>query len=174
MSDRIKINPCKEFQSTYGDEDYNVQDMLLRQANFPSSHFHGADEMLTFWSDRSHEEWARGNKAQGNSKSEKKFLAFCKGVSGLEDITGGRLVRFTHCQSGYPVYRLDVYIKKTKQDVHLSDSGPVLHHHPMFDRREWLSMPATVLEARAKEKGIDLRRAVFTCLGYDYDGGRPW
>jgi hypothetical protein len=87
--------------------------MLIRQYNFPEYIYQG-DEIHDMYSDRAYYEWREACDKFGNFEncSQNNFLEFCKIVVGYkgDNAKGCRVVRFTDVPSGYPCFRVDLYI----------------------------------------------------------------
>ena len=111
----------------YGDEKYSLQNMLLKSVNAPrrlpadcSAH--------SVWSDRAYSEWKKAGEgvksrefgdAWWHGVTEADFLAFLRRIAvelGMnQEVTGGRMVRYTNHSSGYPTLRLDIIYRKPEE-----------------------------------------------------------
>lgn len=104
----------------WGDEKYNLQNMLLCEVNMPTSHYEG-EQIFDIWDDRISTIWYEmrdkflDSKGSGCSMyalaSEKSILEFASAVfSKVEGrpikLTGCAIVRFTNEMSGYATLRL--------------------------------------------------------------------
>lgn len=109
--------------------DQQSDNVLLRQVNFPFK-FNKNDTIGSEWSDRQYHNWVKAvgkyNKTESFigmifRLSEEEFLDFCSIILGVKGISGARLVKFVHGQSGFCVWRVDYYISKKPVKGH-SDS----------------------------------------------------
>lgn len=108
----------------WGDEKYSLQNMLVRQVNFPLYYYEG-DTCWEVWTDRVPDEDHKKAKEFIDSCSDKPmfgydlmsavkpedFLKFCALMAGKGNEptpTGARVVRYTSAR-GYPVHRYDLY-----------------------------------------------------------------
>lgn len=121
------FNPVDPYDShrLYGDERYNLQNMLLKQVSVPAE-LEDGDRSWEIYSDyvpiQWNEAWKLLNvKSYGDSmlesSSDESFLAFAsKLVSLIEGyeitVTGAVAVRFTNVMSGFPTIRLTAVIAK--------------------------------------------------------------
>jgi len=126
MPNRIEVNKADPFDINrlWGDEKYNLQNMLMRQVNFPA-YCYERDIMWSVYHDRAYDTFyaacekylkPMGGGLEGgsslNALSSEKFLEFCREAIGCDKpITGARFIRYTNVSSGYPCYRIDVYAK---------------------------------------------------------------
>ena len=140
------------YRMTFGDADYSVQNMLVRQADFPAEYFDG-DVVDSEWNDRARINFEMAHKqhfpegTEGTSRNwvetmrhmpQETFLAWCKvavyGDTGniRAQLTGARLVRFTNASSGYPAYRVDVFTKgkdTPRTELYNRMGGPLVIHY---------------------------------------------
>ena len=135
---KIEAEPADEFDSgrLWGNEKYNLCNMLVRQEAFPRYIYEGeatgtGDAHYEIWSDRVHEAWsqaveaadpeesARGGGAEDFFRrlSRESFFRFLgkliEATRGepRHPVTGGRIVRYTNVSSGYPCYRVGIFCK---------------------------------------------------------------
>jgi hypothetical protein len=132
---KIQVEKALPYESTWGDADYDVQNMLYRQTHFPAF-FHKGDHYNRVWSDALPSGvWSAAvaplvskynlsfiGLLQGCSPDE--FLTFMKALSGTIpadwNVVGARLVRYTNKQTLYPVYAIDIFAKgKETPDIPL-------------------------------------------------------
>lgn len=116
MAKLITLDLVDPPHQTFGFDDYNVQNMLERQFNFPAQFYHGQDEYHREWDDRRYTEWRAAVEKFGKWREldDEKFLQFCCMVNGVDPkkkATGCRIVRYTNVSSGYPTYAIDVFIQ---------------------------------------------------------------
>lgn len=126
---KIQVEKADPFDPSrlWGNEKYSLQNMLMRQVNFPA-YCHQGDVMVSVWSDRAYETWrAAGEKYRAivgeqvgglesgaflSAMGEQDFLGWCREAIGYDKpITGARIIRYTNAASGYPCYRIDLYAR---------------------------------------------------------------
>ena len=101
---------------------YDVQDMLLRQFNFPFK-YDSEDFIFDFWDDRIDGiKWEKAFKKHFGSEGinttwdnqpAEKIMGFLEEIA-EHKLTGFRIVRYTNVSSGYPTLRFDVFEKSSK------------------------------------------------------------
>jgi hypothetical protein len=124
------------YSRLYGDEKYTLQNMLLKQVNYDSS----APLLKSVCSDHIPHIWYESHEDIGSMASGDAFwsgvmdadlMRFARCVLErlnpefeLFELTGARMVRFTHWGNGYPVLRLDVIGKRISSlsKLHLASS----------------------------------------------------
>ena len=114
MPKRFEVVKADPHRFIYGDERFSVQNMLIRQVNFPA-YYHQGDFIFDQYTDRMYETvHAANEKYPGKIEdlSSEDFVQYCREACGVEQqITGARIVRFTNVSSGYPCDRIDLYCR---------------------------------------------------------------
>jgi hypothetical protein len=101
----------------YGAEKYDLQNMLLKEVNFPAFYYPEQDKLYDAWSDRVYFEWDEANKVVVSSAYGDERYAHATDESLLKfgnqlfsninrekiELTGVAIVRHTDVSSGYPV-----------------------------------------------------------------------
>lgn len=126
----MKVDKTEQYYFTDASS-YDAQNKLLRQFQFPYE-YEKADKLDSVYSDRIdstidfEKEKAHprasylDNFATRTPMSDlDKWMKTLAEKIGVGEITGWRIVRFTHKISGYPVYRYDFYHKKGKKNIPL-------------------------------------------------------
>jgi len=159
-----KIEKALPFDSNqlWGDRDYSVQNMLMRQVNFPAFFYKEKGDIFhRIWSDQCRTVWSTASDYMierypnvnflgwmRNSTSDD-FLAFGQFFaneylpSGENKLTGICLVRYTNTMTLYATYAIDLFVKNNKSPampLYSDDFAPNVEHDdlPFADDEEGL------------------------------------
>jgi len=107
-----KTNDFSTEEARMKRKNYDLQNYLLESYHFPEAYFMDekgeGDILFSLWSDR------LDKKLPWKSLHGKKLLEETKQLIKNPNISGVRLVEFTNLATGYPVYRIDIFIKHPK------------------------------------------------------------
>lgn len=128
-----EFNPAYpyNYNRLYGSEKYNLQNMLLKQVNFPR-YYSDEDKLYDIWSDRVYTEWMQADRLIDTNQTgdawyagatDKSFLRFASEVFSLInkepiELTGAALVRYTNVSNGYPcLYLMGIVMSPEKRNM---------------------------------------------------------
>lgn len=118
---RVQLRSPYQQSHLWGDVRFDIQNMLLRQVNFPAAYPEG-DLMIGVYSDPGRAAYrlaleglpapCRSLDSGCRTWDTQTFLEFCRTVCKVrEPITGARITHCTNVVSGHPVYYIEVYGK---------------------------------------------------------------
>lgn len=127
VTKEIKLDPCEPYRQLDRVWDWNAQNILIQDVNFPQVVLPG-DCFYRTWSDREYTKWqdaahalqaARGEKGNWNwairSATEEQVLDFIKAFASEEyvkevgPVTGGRISLWMNVSNGHETYAIDVF-----------------------------------------------------------------
>ena len=120
---------CQPFDGSrwWGPEKYSIQNMLVREVNFPLAVHVPGDEVFDCYSDRDHESWSKAwevfrheryenlnylGRLQGSTTED--FLTFCAMFLHAEKLDGARIVRWSD-GGGYEIFSVTGVVIKDEQ-----------------------------------------------------------
>lgn len=116
---RCSTNKVKPYDYTqFYRNSYGIQNMLITQVEFPRFYYEG-DYINSVYTDRiSDEQWSESvkhininmNCDEWHRVKDEELIRFASTLFNRE-ITGVRVIRYTHAMSGFPLWRIDAFCR---------------------------------------------------------------